>query len=151
MEHPTAKKIYMVEHLEPELGPWSSLEYQAIAKECLESNASLCLSSISSLSELPLELRTTSGVMIDRRGVEDIYADNKSRVCLLDPAARDDLCPEDGETFTIFLFGGILGDDPPRGRTCPSTQDSRRLKGIQIEPQNCERKASRADGSVLSR
>lgn len=27
------------------------------------------------------------------------------------------LAPEDGETFEVFLYGGILGDDPPRDRT----------------------------------
>lgn len=35
----------------------------------------------------------------------------------MDPAAAKDLAPEDGETFDVFLFGGILGDDPPRDRT----------------------------------
>ena len=39
------------------------------------------------------------------------------RVCLLDPKATKALCPDDGETFDWFLYGGILGDDPPRDRT----------------------------------
>lgn len=41
----------------------------------------------------------------------------QSRVCLLDPRATKVLAPEDGETFDVFLYGGILGDDPPRDRT----------------------------------
>ncbi|KAJ9119769.1 hypothetical protein QFC22_003479 [Naganishia vaughanmartiniae] len=42
-----------------------------------------------------------------------------SKVCLLDPKAERVLSPEDGEpgVFEYFLFGGILGDDPPRDRT----------------------------------
>ncbi|KAL7412757.1 DUF431-domain-containing protein [Mrakia frigida] len=40
-----------------------------------------------------------------------------SRVCLLDPKAEKELAPEDGEEFDVFLFGGILGDDPPLDRT----------------------------------
>jgi hypothetical protein len=32
-----------------------------------------------------------------------------ARVCLLDPRAPKELAPEDGETFDIFLYGGILG------------------------------------------
>ena len=40
-----------------------------------------------------------------------------SRVCLLDPKAPTALSPEDGERFGWFLYGGILGDDPPRDRT----------------------------------
>ncbi|KAI0078031.1 DUF431-domain-containing protein [Panus rudis PR-1116 ss-1] len=40
------------------------------------------------------------------------------KVCLLDPKAPDALSPEDGDgRFEWFLFGGILGDDPPRDRT----------------------------------
>ncbi|KAI0324619.1 DUF431-domain-containing protein [Cubamyces sp. BRFM 1775] len=40
------------------------------------------------------------------------------KVCLLDPKAEKELSPEDGDgRFEWFLFGGILGDDPPRDRT----------------------------------
>jgi ribosome biogenesis SPOUT family RNA methylase Rps3 len=43
----------------------------------------------------------------------------KSQVCLLDPKAPAALSPADGEAgkFKYFVFGGILGDDPPRDRT----------------------------------
>lgn len=41
----------------------------------------------------------------------------KSRVLLLDPKAEKELSPEDALEFDYFLFGGILGDDPPRDRT----------------------------------
>ncbi|KAG0005584.1 hypothetical protein BGZ65_010741 [Modicella reniformis] len=40
-----------------------------------------------------------------------------NKVCLLDPASPTVLCPEDGDQFDFYLFGGILGDDPPRDRT----------------------------------
>nr|ODN86059.1 hypothetical protein L203_04560 [Cryptococcus depauperatus CBS 7841] len=39
------------------------------------------------------------------------------RVCLLDPKAEKVIAPEDAERFDVFLYGGILGDDPPRDRT----------------------------------
>ncbi|KAG0222674.1 hypothetical protein BGW41_005874 [Actinomortierella wolfii] len=39
------------------------------------------------------------------------------KVCLLDPASPHVLAPEDGDKYDFFLFGGILGDDPPRDRT----------------------------------
>lgn len=42
---------------------------------------------------------------------------HKQRICLLDPKAEKEISPEDRESFDSFLFGGILGDDPPRDRT----------------------------------
>jgi len=41
----------------------------------------------------------------------------KPRICLLDPRAPKVLSPSDAQEFDAFLFGGILGDDPPRDRT----------------------------------
>ena len=41
----------------------------------------------------------------------------KERVCLLDPRAEKTISPADSDEFDVFLFGGILGDDPPRDRT----------------------------------
>jgi len=112
-----SKKTYIVEHLDEELGPWSELEYVTIAKESHDAGATFCLSSISPSLELPAALRSVPGFAAESRSVETLYADDKSRVCLLDPAATKELSPEDGETFDVFLFGGILGDDPPRDRT----------------------------------
>ena len=109
-------KTYTIEHLDPELGPWSSLEYQTIARECHQSGAQVCLSSITERENLPSELRSLEFLTCETKRAEEIYADEKARVCLLDPAAEQDLSPEDWSQFDVFLFGGILGDDPPRGR-----------------------------------
>ena len=109
-------KTYVVEHLDPELGPWSTLEYKTIAQECHDIGAKFCLSSLSPAIELPSDLHSLEGLSIELRKVEEIYGDAKSRVCLLDPAAKRELSPSDGDKFDVFLFGGILGDDPPRGK-----------------------------------
>ena len=110
----TQAHTYMVEHLDPELGPWSALEYKAIAAESTKAQVNFVLSSVQDTLELPVELRAVPGLVIEPRSVEQIFND-KERVCLLDPAAKDDLSPDDGKVFDVFLFGGILGDDPPRG------------------------------------
>lgn len=102
-------KTYIVEHLDPELGPWSSLEYLAIARESQYAAATFCLSSVPTSLEMPVELQNAKGFRIEHRSVEDIYANEKGRVCLLDPAALVELSPLDGESFDVFLFGGILG------------------------------------------
>lgn len=108
-------RTYVVEHLDPELGSWSALEYQAIATESAMARVKFILSSLQQTLELPAELRAVPGLILEHRSAEAIF-EEKERVCLLDPAAKDELRPEDGEKFDVFLFGGILGDDPPRGR-----------------------------------
>ncbi|TEA20554.1 Protein arginine N-methyltransferase SFM1 [Colletotrichum sidae] len=110
-------KTYIVEHLDPELGPWSELEYIAIAKETHAAGGTFLLSSLPAGFVVPDKLKHVPALRTENRGVEELYAHDKYRVCLLDPAAASDLCPEDGEKFDAFLFGGILGDDPPRDRT----------------------------------
>jgi ribosome biogenesis SPOUT family RNA methylase Rps3 len=106
-------KTYVVEHLDEELGPWSELEYIAVAKESYEAGLKFCLSSLPQTLLLPMALKSIPGFVAENHSVEELYSDNKSRVCLLDPAAAKELSPEDGERFDIFLFGGILGELVP--------------------------------------
>jgi ribosome biogenesis SPOUT family RNA methylase Rps3 len=103
-------KTFVVEHLDPELEEWSSLEYSAIASESHASGANFLLSSVPASLKLPANLQGAQGLNVETRGIEEIYADKKDKVCLLDPAADKDLSPEDGDIFDIFLFGGILGE-----------------------------------------
>ncbi|KAI0134570.1 SAM-dependent RNA methyltransferase [Xylariales sp. AK1849] len=112
-------RTYIVEHLDPELGPWSELEYLSIAKESQSSNSTFVLSSLPSGFQVPEKLANEPAFKAEHRGVEDMYPEGngKERVCLLDPAADKDLNPDDRREFDVFLFGGILGDDPPRDRT----------------------------------
>ena len=103
------QNVYVVEHLDPELGPWSTLEYQAIADESELAKVKFCLSSVPRDLQLPSRLKDIRSLVIEHRSVEDIFQTNKGRVCLLDPAAEAELKPEDGLSFDVFLFGGILG------------------------------------------
>ncbi|KAL9013664.1 MAG: hypothetical protein Q9173_001658 [Seirophora scorigena] len=102
------QKTYVVEHLDPECGPWSTLEYLAIAMECTDARARFCLSSAPRGLHLPESLRICKGLDIEYRGVEDVYRHPRNRVCLLDPAAKEELSPKDGDDFDVFVFGGIL-------------------------------------------
>lgn len=102
-------KTFIVEHLDPELEEWSSLEYASIATESLSANCKFFLTSVPKELILPQRLQNLPGLEIEHRGVEEIYGEEKGRVCLLDPAAKEELRPSDGEVFDVFLFGGILG------------------------------------------
>lgn len=107
-------RVYVVEHLDPELGPWSALEYQAIAQESASAGVSFCLSSVPRELKLPAELRETNNLIIEHQGVETVFKDDKERVCLLDPKGKAELSPEDADKFDVFLFGGILGKNRTR-------------------------------------
>ena len=113
-----ARKTYVVEHLDEELGPWSELEYVTIAKESHQAGSEFCLSSVPSSLALPDVLQAVPGFTADGRSVEILYAHDKTRVCLLDPSATKELSPEDGEVFDVFLFGGILGTILSRRALC---------------------------------
>lgn len=103
---------YIVEHLDPELGPWSTLEYRSIAQESAEAGVSFFLSSVPKAMSLPTELRDLDSLIVEHLSVEELFQEDKRRVCLLDPAATVELSPEDGTKFDVFLFGGILGMMP---------------------------------------
>ncbi len=110
MANPNGRaKVYVVEHLDPELEQWSALEYRTIAHECSDAGSQFILSSVSTELQLPRDLQNTRSLRVEREGGETLFADQKQRVCLLDPAAEKELCPGDAESFDIFLFGGILG------------------------------------------
>ncbi|KAK4229662.1 hypothetical protein QBC38DRAFT_508089 [Podospora fimiseda] len=131
----TAPKTYIVEHLDEELGPWSELEYISIAKESQENGAKFFLSSLPPAFKVPETLKAIPAFTAESRGIEEMYASDKSRVCLLDPQGKSDLSPEDGEKFDVFLFGGILGDHPPRDRTSELRKkgfEGRRLGPMQM-------------------
>ena len=100
---------YIVEHLDHELGPWSTLEYRSIAQESVEAGARFVLSSVPRVVSLLPELRESENLIIEHRSVEELFQQDRERVCLLDPASTVELSPEDGTKFDVFLFGGILG------------------------------------------
>lgn len=96
---------YIIEHLEEEMYEWCVIEYkhmyQIVGKENLiVTNVKSGAEKISSFCEV-VEERVDSVVC--------------KKACLLDPNAEKELSPED--EFDCLVFGGILGDYPPRGRT----------------------------------
>jgi ribosome biogenesis SPOUT family RNA methylase Rps3 len=111
----TSKKhTFIVEHMDPELEKWQHLEYRTIASECASASSQFILSGLPKpVSELAEVEQSPSSVddLVSNAGIP------KERVCLLDPRGESDLAPEDGDKFDVFVFGGILGDDPPRDRT----------------------------------
>jgi ribosome biogenesis SPOUT family RNA methylase Rps3 len=131
---------YVIEHMEDDdttthvVPPWVRLEYAQMLKNAGRGNTVLFTSlSSSSAAILPSQLAeitdsatvaeckaTTTPILELLRTAGPNGAEVPiSKVCLLDPRAERVLSPADGApgAFEFFLFGGILGDDPPRDRT----------------------------------
>ena len=106
-----SKYTFVVEHLDPELGPWSALEYKTIAEESRQAACRFILSSVPSslLQSQDLKDLQTVGAEARSDSVETYFIHRKDRICLLDPAAKQELEPADANHFDVFLFGGILG------------------------------------------
>lgn len=132
---------YVIEHMEQGFTQWVILEYSQIIKDVGKENLFLVsLPKTTTEDDIPRELRelglqwTTEDIvpyLTESHGVT-----KKEELCLLDPRAEIDLQPSDAAEFKYFIFGGILGDHPPRDRTgelkrklnCPS----RRLGSLQM-------------------
>lgn len=99
---------YIIEHMDPELWDWSVLEYKNVAKHVGSDN--LIVSNVPQDEEEKLD-----GVCdVDNLSVTTM---GLARVCVLDPEAEQELSPDDADKFDYLVFGGILGDHPPKART----------------------------------
>lgn len=115
---------YIIEHMEQGFSEWVTLEYAQIIRDLGASN--LILSSLpegTQESDIPVKLRemglqwTTKPLNEIQTVFPQLPSLQENRVCLLDPRASSDLTPEDAQQYDYFVFGGILGDHPPRDRT----------------------------------
>ncbi|KAA8917161.1 hypothetical protein TRICI_000685 [Trichomonascus ciferrii] len=105
--------------MEEGFSDWVKLEYLQIAKDVGAEN--LWLSSVPANADVPQEF-VDAGIQITGEDIlefEKVVGPgfDRSRVCLLDPSAQSEFLPSDDARFDYFLFGGILGDHPPRDRT----------------------------------
>ncbi|WWD21982.1 hypothetical protein CI109_106470 [Kwoniella shandongensis] len=119
---------YVIEHMEDDdentkaLPEWVKLEYSHMLS-LVGPSSSVHFTSLSSTSIPPLTTHLSSSkAHPTTQPILSLLptlnpAIDPSRVCLLDPRAPKVLAPGDAELFDVFLYGGILGDDPPRDRT----------------------------------
>ncbi|KIJ43872.1 hypothetical protein M422DRAFT_30707 [Sphaerobolus stellatus SS14] len=124
---------YIIEHMEEDdedtkvIPEWVELEYRQMRILAGEGSTvhftALSKSSSSSLASAFTASKPGEHLAPAKAHTEGILDLMKSegvelgKVCLLDPKSDKELSPEDAEEFSWFLFGGILGDDPPRDRT----------------------------------
>ncbi|KAL1935540.1 hypothetical protein VTP01DRAFT_4680 [Rhizomucor pusillus] len=106
---------FIIDHMEDGMHEWCVLEYKHMLMNVGADN--LYFSSLTDAclnSGMPEELKQAH---CHKEDVLHLPGVDPKDICLLDPAATTPLSPEDADRFKYFLFGGILGDDPPRDRT----------------------------------
>ncbi|GAA5895949.1 hypothetical protein JCM6882_005568 [Rhodosporidiobolus microsporus] len=121
---------YVIEHMEEDerdssFPHWIALEYAQMIRNAQPHStvifSSLSPASVSSLTEQLLARGAPPGSFrAETKSVQELMKEQNvalEKVCLLDPRAEAEIGPKDGGEFEWFLFGGILGDDPPRDRT----------------------------------
>lgn len=99
--------LFIIEHLEPFLSEWCFEEYRHIVRFVGRKN--VVFTNVSSVVAKRLSFANTAS--------ESVSKMEFGRVCVLDPESERILSPLDAVLFDAFIFGGILGDNPPRKRT----------------------------------
>jgi len=101
-------KIFIIEHLEPELYEWCIIEYRHISKIVGKNNIWFTNIRKSDIGRL---------IKFGKVFQESVKNMNLKNACILDPDPHIILTPKKAMNFHYFIFGGILGDYPPRKRT----------------------------------
>lgn len=101
---------YIIEHLEDEVWEWCILEYTHMSEVVGKDNLIFTNVSVDEVHKLE-HLGT-----VHTKSVRDLDLDLK-KCCLMEMIGDKELQPSDANNFEYVIFGGILGDNPPQGRT----------------------------------
>ncbi len=101
--------LFVIENLEPKLSEWLYIEYSSSARILGDD---LLITNV----RKPAEFRRLARVArVERKRAQQLF--RHEAVVLLDPLAEEELTPADLGGDSVILIGGILGNDPPIGRT----------------------------------
>lgn len=99
--------IYVIEHLEPRLSPWCLLEYKHISK--VVGKSKVWFTNVKKPSKALKDL--------GRVFSKPSHLFPLPNPCVLDPLAKKTLSSNELNRISHLIFGGILGDHPPKERT----------------------------------
>lgn len=126
--------MYIIEHMEPRLWRWCIIEYKHISK--LVGRKNVWFTNVKE----PGKLRAYGKV--SKKSVKELAPMD---ACVLDPDVKETLTPKEAKTFKHFIFGGILGDYPPRKRTKKDLTPF--VAGV---PRNLGKRQMSTDNAVLA-
>ena len=101
--------IFVIEHLEPKLSEWLQIEYSHAARIV---GRRLLITNVKNKSEFGKLAETAH---IERERTCELF--KPLELIVLDPRARKELSPPDFWDKKAVVIGGILGEEPPLGRT----------------------------------
>jgi ribosome biogenesis SPOUT family RNA methylase Rps3 len=102
--------LFIIEHLEPEIGKWLYFEYAHASR--IAGVGRLVFTNVKNLEDA--KILSNFGQVKSESFIEIFSQDE---ILILDPKASESLKPEDLNGVEAFIIGGILGDHPPKGRT----------------------------------
>lgn len=102
--------LFVIEHLEPKLSEWLHIEYSHAAR--IVGRKRLLMTNVKKKDEFR-KLVKIAGV--ERKRASELF--KQRELIVLDPRARKRLTPTDMRGRRVIVIGGILGEDPPLGRT----------------------------------
>lgn len=102
--------LFVIEHLEPKLSEWLHIEYSHAAR--IVGRKRLFLTNVKRRGEFRKLVKIAR---VERKRVCELF--KQRELIVLDPRARKKLSPNDMCGRGVIVIGGILGEDPPLGRT----------------------------------
>ncbi|HID60808.1 MAG TPA: hypothetical protein EYP46_02980 [Hadesarchaea archaeon] len=102
--------LFVIEHLEPKLSEWLYIEYTHAAQ--IVGQGRMLITNVKSEDEFCKLSRVSR---VERKRVSELF--EQKGLIVLDPRARNELTPVDFRGKKAIVIGGILGGDPPLGRT----------------------------------
>jgi ribosome biogenesis SPOUT family RNA methylase Rps3 len=100
----------VIEHLEPETGEWLLIEYTSASE--IVGKKHLTFTNVKKADDAK---KLSKLGTVESKSFVEIF--KSQHTVILDPKAETPLTPEDFKGKTAVVIGGILGDQPPKGRT----------------------------------
>jgi len=102
--------LFVIEHLEPKLSEWLYIEYSHAAR--IVGRKRLLITNVKKKGEFR---KLAKIARVERKRACELF--KQRELIVLDPHARKKLSPTDIRVGEVIIIGGILGEDPPLGRT----------------------------------
>lgn len=102
--------IFVIEHLESRISKWLYFEYEHASE--IVGRDKLVFTNVKERGDA--KILSNLGMVRSESFIE-IF--DQKRIVILDPQASEELKPEDLRGKDAIIVGGILGDNPPQGRT----------------------------------